>query len=415
MGLGREGEGAAAVEVEEDFATLFAQSEAKGGKRQKIEVGQLVRGRVVAVGNHTAFVEIGAKGEAQLDLSEYRDPRGPNVVLAEGDTVEATVSDDGSTSGTIILKQTFGRGGHVPGEIHQAFDIGAPIEGLVTGENKGGFDIQLAGARAFCPRSQIDRKRGDLNAVDYLNRRFSFRISRIDQASGDIVVSRRALLDDEAAKLAATTWLSIEEGAVLNGTVTNLQPFGAFVDLGGVEGLIHVSQLRHGRVGHPSDVLNIGDRVDVRVVKIQERLDGKRQIGLSLKDLATDPWTAAATTFPPGLTIVGRVRRLEPFGAFVEVAPGIEGLIHISKITLDRRLSHARQVLEIDQEIEVTVLSTDPGQRRMSLSLVENEREQRNSGEARERAEAQAVLEEQNRPQSLGQFASLLGRSGTDS
>lgn len=401
--------------ADEDFATLFAQSEAQAGKRRKIEVGQVVSGRVVAVGQHTAFVEIGAKGEAQLDLSEYQDPRGASVKLAVGDTVEATVTDDGQTSGTIVIKQSIGRGGHLPGEIEQAFEHSLPIEGLVVGENKGGFEIQIGTKRAFCPRSQIDRKRGDIAGHDYLNRRFPFRVTRIDRGSGDVVVSRRVILDEEAAKRAADTWSTIQVGAVITGTVTNLQAFGAFVDLGGVEGLIHVSQLRHSRVRHPSEVLKPGDRVEVKVVKIQERDDGKKQIGLSLKDLAGDPWDAADRQFPVGVTVGGTVRRLEPFGAFVEVAPGIEGLVHISKITLDRRLTHARQALELDQEVEVTVLATDAEQRRMSLSLVEAERSRRDLVDRQERADADAALAEQNQPRSLGSLASLLDSAGRDS
>lgn len=400
--------------AEEDFATLFAQSEERAGKRSQIEVGQVVRGRVVAVGQHTAFVEIGAKGEAQLDLSEYRDPRGPDVALAEGDEIEATVTDDGRTSGSIVIKQSLGRGGHLPGEVEQAFENGLPIEGIVVGENKGGFEVQIGAVRAFCPRSQIDRKRGDIVGADYMNQRYAFLISRVDRGSGDVVVSRRALLDEEADKLASETWKNIEEGAVVSGVVTNLQPFGAFVDLGGVEGLVHVSQLRHGRVGHPADVLDVGQRIDVKVVKIQERPDGRRRIGLSLKDLAANPWDEVARAFPPGTIVAGRVRRVEPFGAFVEVAPGIEGLIHISKMSLDRRLSHARQAVDIDQEVEVTVLGTDAAQRRMSLSLVENERGKRVAEEQRERADAEAALEEQNKPQSLGSFAALLDTAGRD-
>ena len=228
--------------AEEDFAALFEQSEAKTQKRPKIEVGQSVRGHVIAIGQHTAFVEIGAKGEAQIDLAEFRDPQTGEITIKEGDLVEATVTDDGSTSGSIVLKQTLGKGGHLPGELQQAFDLGVAIEGVVTGENKGGFDVQIGTARAFCPRSQIDRKRGDIVATDYLNQRFAFRITKIDQGSRDVVVSRRALLDDEASERADRTWGTIEKGAVLTGTVTNLQPFGAFVDLGGVEGLslIHI-------------------------------------------------------------------------------------------------------------------------------------------------------------------------------
>lgn len=395
----------------EDFATLFAQSEVATHGRIKIEVGQVVRGRVVAVGQHTAFVEIGEKGEAQIDLAEFRDPQSGEVTLAVGDMVEATVTDDGSSSGTITLKQTLGRGGHLPGELQQAFDLGVPIEGVVTGENKGGFDIQIGSARAFCPRSQIDRKRGDIVGTDYIGQRFSFRITKIDADKRDVVVSRRVLLDEEAAERMRATMDSVREGAVLEGVVTNLQPFGAFVDVGGVEGMIHISQLAYGRVDQPSDVLEVGQKVRVKVVRVEEKPDGKRRIGLSMKELAADPWSEVARDFPVGTTVRGRVRRLEPFGAFVELAPGLEGLVHISKISLDRRLSHARQALEIDQEVEATVLSVEPAKRRIALSLIEKMRGDREASAARDRAEEREALAEQNRPQSLGSFAELLSRS----
>lgn len=395
----------------DDFATLLAQSEQKAPRRARIEVGQVVQGRVVAVGQHTAFVEIGEKGEAQIDLAEFRDPQSGEVTLAVGDMVEATVTDDGGSSGTIILKQTLGRGGHLPGELQQAFDLGVPIEGVVTAENKGGFDIQIGSARAFCPRSQIDRKRGDIVGTDYIGQRFSFRITKIDADKRDVVVSRRVLLDEEAAERMRATMDSVREGAVLEGVVTNLQPFGAFVDVGGVEGMIHISQLAWGRVDQPSDVLEVGQTVRVKVVRVEEKPDGKRRIGLSMKELAADPWAEVARDFPVGATVRGRVRRLEPFGAFVELAPGLEGLVHISKISLDRRLSHARQALEIDQEVEATVLGVEPGKRRIALSLVEKVRGAREAEAARDRAEEREALAEQNRPQSLGSFAELLSRS----
>lgn len=395
----------------EDFATLFERSEAKSAGRAKIEVGQTVSGKIVAIGQNEAFVEIGEKGEAQIDLAEFRDPSTGEVQLEVGDSIEATVTDDGSGSGSIVLKKTLGKGGHLPGELEQAFELGVPIEGLVSGENKGGFDVQIGAARAFCPRSQIDRKRGDIVAADYIGRKLLFRITKIDPGKRDIVVSHRALLEEEAAEKMRDTMARIEEGAVVDGVVTNLQPFGAFVDLGGVEGMIHISQLAYGRVDQPSDVLEVGQSVRVKVVKIEQRPDGKQRIGLSLKDLADDPWATAERDFPAGTLIRGVVRRLEPFGAFIELAPGLEGLAHISKITLDRRLSHARQALEVGQEVEATVLALDTAKRRISLSLVEKEKGAREAQAARDIAEERKALAEQNKPQSLGSFADLLSTS----
>lgn len=398
--------------MEEDFASLFEQSEARAVHRPKIEVGQLVRGRVVVVGQNTAFIEIGEKGEAQIDLSEFRDPATGAPTIAEGDLIEATVTDDGSTSGAIVLKQSVGKGGHLPGELEQAFELGLPVEGLVAAENKGGFDIQIGTVRAFCPRSQIDRKRGEMIAADYLDKRFSFRITKVDHKSRDVVVSRRALLETEAAERAQRAWASIEPGAVIDGTVTSIQPFGAFVDLGGVEGMVHISQLAYGRVDHPSSVLDIGQAVQVKVIKVETRPDGRRQIGLSMRELAADPWIDVQSEFPAGSTFLGIVRRLEPFGAFVELKPGLEGLAHISKISLERRLSHARQALDIGQEVDVTVLAVEPEKRRISLSLVEGQRQEKAASEARDRADEQTAMAVQNRPQSLGSLAELLRKAG---
>ena len=398
----------------EDFASMFEASEAAAGERTRVEVGQTVVGRVIAIGQTTAFVEVGDKSEALLDLAELRDPESGEVTLAEGDRIEATVVDDGSTSGTIVLRRSLGRGGHLPAELEQAYAAGVPVEGVVRSENKGGFEVQLGAARAFCPRSQIDRRRGELVAADYIGKRFAFRITKLDTDRRDIVVSRRAILDAEAEARAQETREKIVPGAVLEGVVTNLQPFGAFVDLGGIEGMVHVSELAYGRVGHPSEVLEPGQRVTVKVVQGGEGEGGKPRVGLSLKDLADDPWASVERDFPVGSTVRGRVRRLESYGAFVELAPGLEGLAHISKLTLDRRLAHARQALEDDQEGEATAHANETGPRRLSLSLVEKARGARVAADAREQEEQRQALEQQNRPRSLGSFADLLPDSGDE-
>src|SRR5215470_19762493 len=193
-----------------DFAALLAASEAE---TQRLEVGQVVRGRVIAVGTSSAFVEIGGKGEAIIDTAEFRDPESGAIQLVVGDQIEATVVDDGRSSGSVVLKRTVGRGGHVPGELEQALAHGIAIEGLVTGENKGGFDVQIGTVRAFCPASQIDRRRGD--AAQYLGQRLRFRITKLDAGGRNLVVSRRELLEAEAAERATTTWAALREGAVV--------------------------------------------------------------------------------------------------------------------------------------------------------------------------------------------------------
>ncbi|MEB2285711.1 MAG: hypothetical protein B6D46_09130 [Polyangiaceae bacterium UTPRO1] len=396
---------------EEDFAALFAASEAAGaGSERRIRAGDLVRGRVVAIGAETAFVAIGGKSEAVISLAEFRDPETGAANIAIGDQIEATVTDDGSRSGSIVLKKMLGRGGHVPGELEQALAHGIAVEGLVSGVNKGGFDVQILGLRAFCPASQIDVRRRE--AAAYVGQRLRFHVTKIEGSGRSIVVSRRRLLEEEAARLAATTWERLRVGATVQGTVTSIRDFGAFVDLGGVEGLLHVSELGYARGRHPSEVLKVGDTVEAQVVKIEpDAKTGQRRVGLSLRALAVDPWTTAATTFPVGATVRGTVRKLEAFGAFVELAPGIDGLVHVSRIAADRRLSHPKQAVAVGDEVEVTVLAVEPEQRRLSLSMIEGARRAEEAAAHAERQEEAAMLAKMQQPQGLGTFGELLRRS----
>ena len=404
---------------ENDFAALFAASELSAARRGKIEVGDIVRGRVIALGASTAFVALGGKGEASIDLAEFRNPATGECSLTVGDELEATVVDDGGGSGSVVLKRTLGRGGHVPAELEQALAHRIPVEGLVTAEVKGGFEIQLGAVKAFCPGSQIDRRRGGdrVPAAQYIGQRFRFLVTKVEGGGRNVVVTRRQLLDEEAAQQAASTWEQLAVGAVVRGTVTSIRDFGAFVDLGGVEGLIHISELGHGRVAHPSDVLQVGQEVEAQVIKLDPpaeapREEGgsarRRQIGLSLKALAADPWSTVPERFPAGTTVHGIVRRVEPFGAFVEIAPGLDGLVHISKLVLDRRVSHARQAVSVGQEVDVTVLSLDLAKRRIALSMVEQARAARDAGVVRERDDEQVAVAKINERQKLGTLADLL-------
>jgi small subunit ribosomal protein S1 len=393
---------------EEDFATLFAASESQQQKRAKpIAAGDIVRGRVIAVGATSAFVEVGGKAEAMIDLAEFRAPESGEVTLKVGDELEATVVDDGARSGSIVLKRVAGRGGHVPGELEQAFANGIPIEGVVSGENKGGFDVQLGTLRAFCPGSQIDRRRSE--GAQYVGQRLRFRITKLDPRGRNIVVSRRLVLEEEAAAQAVATWADLREGAVVSGIVTSLRDFGAFVDIGGVDGLIHVSELGHARVANPAEVLEVGQRVEAQVVKIERGADGSPgRIGLSLRALAPDPWTTARERYPSGASVRGIARRLEPFGAFVEIEPGLEGLVHVSRMVLDRRISHPRQVVSVGDEVEVTILEIDPAKRRMALSMVERAKQAKDAAATEERRDTEAHLAKPDQQESMGTLGDLL-------
>ena len=390
---------------EEDFAALLADSEATADRTKPLAPGDLVRGRVAGLGSDTAFVAIGGRSEAVIHLAEFRDAETGELRLAVGDQVEATVTDDGSRSGTIVLKRTLGRGGHVPGELEQALAHGIAVEGLVTGQNKGGLDVQIAGRRAFCPASQVDLHRVELE--QYIGQRLRFRIRKIDAGGRNIVVSRRELLEEDEAARAASTWGRLDVGAVVPGTVTSLRDFGAFVDLGGVEGLIHVSELGYGRVGHPSEVLEVGQAVEVKVVRIDPATEGGRaKVGLSLRALAPDPWATAAERFPVGTTVRGKVLRVEPFGAFVELTPGLDGLVHVSRMAIDRPVSHPKQVVAIGDELEVSVISLETENHRIGLSMVEMGRREREAVEREAAATAQSTDQG-----SFGTLGDLLARS----
>jgi small subunit ribosomal protein S1 len=330
------------------------------------------------------------------------------VRLAVGDEIEATVVDDGSRSGSVVLKRVAGRGGHVPGELEQAFANGIPVEGLVSGENKGGYDVQLGTVRAFCPGSQIDRRRGDSSA--HVGQRYRFRITKLDARGRNVVVSRRVLLEEEAAAQAETTWASLREGAVVTGRVTSLRDFGAFVDLGGIDGLIHVSELGWARVADPASVLQVGQQVEAKVVKLEPgTADRPGRVGLSLRALAPDPWSTARERFPVGTAVHGVVRRLEQFGAFVELAPGLDGLVHVSRMALDRRVAHPRQVVSVGDEVDVTVVELDPAKRRIGLSMVESAKQAKETAEAEERRDTEAHLAQSGEPTAFGTLGDLIG------
>jgi small subunit ribosomal protein S1 len=395
---------------DEDFAALLEASERTQIRERRVAAGDVVRGRVIAVGASTAFVAVGGKAEAAIDVGEFRDPATGEVHLREGDEIEATVVDDGSRSGSIVLKRVAGRGGHLPGELEQAYAHGIAIEGLVTGENKGGYDVQIGGVRAFCPGSQIDRRR--VEGAQYVGQRLQFRITKLDAGGRNVVVSRRDVLEEEAAARAKEVWAGLREGAVVTGTVTSLRDFGAFVDLGGVDGLIHVSELGHARAGHPSEVLEVGQRVEVKVVKLEpEAAGGRGRVGLSLRALAPDPWTTVADQFPIGAVVQGVVRRLEQFGAFVELTPGVDGLVHVSRLALDRRVSHPRQVVAIGDRVDVTVVEVDAARRRIGLSMVERARQAKEAAESEDRRHTERVLAESGAEPRLGTLGDLLSRA----
>jgi len=360
-----------ADETKEDFASLLAEYEGKSAGRRKREpnVGDLVRGRVVAIGREAVFVELGGKSDGAIDIAEVSDAEG-RVTVAVGDEIEAHVVEVGGPSGSIVLRRMLGRGPDALAELEQAFAHGIPVEGVVNGVNKGGVEVQVAGVRAFCPISQLELRHVD-DASVYVGQRLSFRITRLESSPrANVVLSRRALLEEEARALAVETRARLAVGAVIKGRVSALKDYGAFVDLGGVEGMLHISELGFQRVGHPKDVLSVGQEIEVQILRIEASDDRKRpeKIALSLKSLERDPWSDAGTRFPEGTRANGVVARVESFGAFVELAPGVEGLLHISQLASDRPVRHAREAAKVGERLAVTVLSIDLANRRIALA-----------------------------------------------
>jgi small subunit ribosomal protein S1 len=381
----------------QDFGSILAeyeQNQPEAEAKTPPKVGDKVKGKILSIGPEAAFVDLGGKAEGSLELAQVSDAEG-NVTVAVGDEIEATIaSADPETGAFVLRRKAAGRG---PGdrrvEVEQAFQHGIPVEGVVNAVVKGGVEVQIYGMRAFCPVSQLDLRYVE-NPERFVEQRLTFRISRYeDQGKGrrpNIVLSRRALLEEEQKSQAAETRARLAPGAVVRGKVTSLTDYGAFLDLGGLEGMLHVSEIGHTRVANPKDVLEVGQELEVQVLKIEPGKDPKKggeRISLSRKALEGDPWKDAADRFAEGARIKGRVMRLETFGAFVEIAPGLEGLVHISELGGGRRLRHPKEALHLGQDVEVTVLGVDAAKRRISLTTQEG-RESYEPPPARERSES---------------------------
>lgn len=267
---------------------------------------------------------------------------------------------------------------------------------------KGGLEVEVAGVRGFCPASQVDARFVADQSI-FVGQRLQFRVTQYER--GNLVLSRRALLEEENARKAEALKDKLEVGAVLRGRVTGFKPFGAFIDLGGVEGMLHVSELGHSRVEKPEDVLALGQELDVAIKSIEPATDGKRpRIALSIKALMDDPWGQAVKSLTAGATVTGTVTRLQPFGAFIEVLPTIEGLVHVSELGAGRRINHPKEVVEVGQTVEVIILSIDPEKRRLSLSMAAAAKQ----AEANELAEARAMVKPA--PAKLGTLADLFNK-----
>jgi small subunit ribosomal protein S1 len=331
-------------------------------------VGQRVSCRIVAVSGDSLLLDIGGRSEAVADASEFRAEDG-TLTVAEGQMVELFVVEAGEQ---VVLakaarRNKTGKPGRSLEGVRQARTADLPVRGRVTAVNTGGLTVDVDGVRAFCPLSQIDVARVE-DPAPFVGRVLEFLVSEVDESRHRVVVSRRRLLQREQAERARERLAALAPGQELEGTVTRLEPFGVFVDLGGFEGMAHVSELSHARVNHPREVVAQGDKLRVKVLRVETGKDGRPRVALSVRAAAPDPWTTAVERFVPGTRVPGVVVRLAEFGAFVNIAPGVDGLVHVSQVS-ERRIQHVREVLSPGQAVEAIVLAVEPERRRISLSL----------------------------------------------
>lgn len=352
---------------DEDFAMLLESSQ-MSGKGEGLSPGERVRGMITEITEEKVFVDLGGKMEGIIALKELKNDQG-ELTLKKGDTVEAYVVSNQDGQISLSKAASMQRGADKRAALEEAFRAKLPVEGTVVGRNKGGFDVQVMGMRAFCPVSQIEQ--GFVEDLDqFLQKSYRFRITEFKEGGRSVVVSRAALLREESASKGAETLKNLKVGDILEGEVRSIRDFGAFVDIGGVEGLIHVSEMSWSRIGHPKEVVSVGQKVRVKVIKIEDQ-PGKKfpRIGLSLRGLEESPWERVGTDFVEGETYDGTVVRLAPFGAFVELTPGLDGLVHVSEMAWGRRINHPQEVVSVGQRVRVTIQGIDRDQKRISLTM----------------------------------------------
>ena len=349
---------------ETSFAELFESGPSMTG-RKKLQPGDPVQGKVVLITRDTVFIDFGYKAEGWATIEDFLDAEGRSTIEV-GSEVSLTFIEYTPTG--IHLGTSLRKALGTPGRelLQRAYEADLPVEGMILKVNKGGLEVDIGGARAFCPLSQIDLHYCE-NPEALVGTNQKFQVLRIEEEGRNVLLSRRAVLQAEREAQAAKVRETLAPGAVLDGTVTRLTPFGAFVDLGGLEGLLHISEISRQQVADPADRLQTGQSVKVQVLRLEQGEKGEERISLSMKSLEPDPWQEELP-FQEGALVSGQVRHLTPYGAFVELAPGLEGLIHISEIS-DRRITHPKQVLSPGETVTVMILEIDRDRQRVSLSL----------------------------------------------
>jgi small subunit ribosomal protein S1 len=343
------------------FAALFEQSVAKA---DSLKEGDIVSGTVIAVGKDHVVVDIGYKSEGVIRVDEFSEPAG-GLSVKVGDSVDVLVESKETDDGLVLLSKEKADKLKVWDEISAACERDELIQGTITSRVKGGLSVSIrGGVKAFLPGSQVDL-RPVRNLDKLLGQTFDFKVIKFNKKRGNIVLSRRVLLEKERDELKARTLQNLEEGMVVTGVIKNITEYGAFVDLGGIDGLLHITDMSWGRVNHPSEVFNVGDEVTVKVLKYNAETE---RVSLGLKQTIDDPWNTAAERYPVEMKVSGKVVSITDYGAFVELEPGIEGLIHVSEMSW-KKPKHPSKLLEVGQEVECVILDVDAVNKRISLGL----------------------------------------------
>lgn len=344
----------------EDFAALLEQSFSEN----EMQEGSVVRGTIVAIENDLAIIDVGLKTEGRVPLKEFATAGRP-AEFKVGDTVEVFLERIENSAGEAVLSREKAKREESWIRLEVAFEKQERVEGQIFGRVKGGFTVDLDGAVAFLPGSQVDI-RPVRDVTPLMNMPQPFQILKMDKRRGNIVVSRRAVLEETRAEQRQELVENLREGQVLEGIVKNITDYGAFVDLGGVDGLLHVTDIAWRRVNHPSEVLSIGQAVKVIVIKVNQET---QRISLGMKQLEADPWEGVEAKYPVTAKYKGRVTNITDYGAFVELEPGVEGLVHVSEMSWTKKNVHPGKIVSTSQEVEVMVLEVDPVKRRISLGL----------------------------------------------
>ena len=329
-----------------------------------LQEGSVIKGTVVGIEKDLAVIDVGLKTEGRVALREFAGP-GRHADIKIGDTVEVYLERVENALGEAVLSRDKARREESWGKLEKAFQGNEKVSGIIFNQVKGGFTVDLDGAVAFLPRSQVDI-RPIRDVTPLMNVPQPFQILKMDRRRGNIVVSRRTVLEETRAEQRQELVQNLEEGQVIDGVVKNITDYGAFVDLGGIDGLLHVTDIAWRRVNHPTEVLNIGQQVKVKIVKINHET---HRISLGMKQLLDDPWKGIEEKYPVSARFKGRVTNITDYGAFVELEPGIEGLIHVSEMSWTKKNVHPGKIVSTSQEVEVQILEVDPVKRRISLGL----------------------------------------------